>query len=333
MKRFKPEWEEQSAILMAYPHTATDWGVYLEEAQECFSNIIDALSHYQEVVVCVHPNDTKSQDYLAKMSQVQIALIETNDTWARDFGPLCVETNGIALYLDFIFNAWGGKYQAHLDNAISSKLAQKGLLKHPLRFVNFVLEGGSVESDGEGSILTTTSCLLNPDRNPNLDQAQITGVLKQELGAQQILWLDVQPLAGDDTDGHIDTLARFLDPNTIAYVSCSNRNDPHYDDLKNMEAQLRHLRNMEGEHYELLPLPLPSPKFYQNTRLPATYANFLWVNNNNQKVLFVPTYDDSADNKVLKILEDHTGVEVVGVDCSVLIRQKGSLHCATMQLY
>ncbi|BCZ16939.1 Agmatine deiminase [Helicobacter sp. NHP19-003] len=333
MKRLKAEWEEQTAILMAYPHAATDWGAYLEEAQECFYNTIYALSRYQNMIVCVHPNDTESQDSLAKISQVQIALCASNDTWARDFGPLCVETNGIALYLDFIFNAWGGKYQANLDNAISSKLAQKGLLKYPLRFVNFVLEGGSVESDGAGTILTTTSCLLNPDRNSHLDQAQITEILKQELGAQQILWLEVQPLEGDDTDGHVDTLARFLDANTIAYVSCSDRNDPHYDNLKNMEAQLKRLRNLEDKRYELLPLPMPSPKFYQNERLPATYANFLWVNNNKQKVLFVPTYGDPADGKALKILEDYTGVEVVGVDCSVLIRQKGSLHCATMQLY
>ncbi|BDQ29308.1 agmatine deiminase family protein [Helicobacter ailurogastricus] len=333
MKRLKAEWEEQSAILMAFPHTATDWGAYLAEAQECFYNTICDLSHYQNVIVCVHPNDTKSQDSLAKLDQVQIVLIDFNDTWARDFGPLCVETGGVALYLDFIFNAWGGKYQAHLDNAISSKLSQKGLLRHPLRSVNFVLEGGSVESDGVGTILTTTSCLLNPDRNPNLDQARIEGVLKQELGAEQILWLEVQPLEGDDTDGHIDTLARFLDPDTIAYVSCEDRNDSHYNDLKNMEAQLRRFRNTKGKKYRLLPLPLPRPKFHQGVRLPATYANFLWVNNNGQRVLFVPTYKDPADNRVLKLLEANTGVEVVGVDCSMLIRQKGSLHCAAMQLY
>ncbi|BCZ18682.1 Agmatine deiminase [Helicobacter sp. NHP19-012] len=333
MKRLKAEWEEQSAVLMAYPHTATDWGAYLNEAQDCFYNIIRALSHYQEMIVCVHPNDTKSQDSLAKLSQVHIALVDSNDTWTRDFGPLCVETNGIALYLDFIFNAWGGKYQANLDNTITSKLMQKGLLKHSLRSVNFVLEGGSVESDGAGSILTTTSCLLNPERNPNLDQAQIAGVLKRELGAQQILWLEVQPLAGDDTDGHIDTLARFLDPNTIAYVYCENRSDPHYNNLKNMDKQLRRFRNVDGKRYKLLPLPLPSPKFYQGVRLPATYANFLWVNNNGQRVLFVPTYQDPADDKVLKLLRSYIETEVVGVDCSVLIRQKGSLHCATMQLY
>ncbi|WP_104639119.1 agmatine deiminase family protein [Helicobacter bizzozeronii] len=333
MKRFKAEWEEQSAILMAFPHAASDWVGCLEDAQKCFYDIIETISHYQNVLVCVSPEDSATQDRLARFNQVQIVLVECNDTWTRDFGPLCVETNKVMLYLDFIFNAWGGKHSAHLDNAISSKLAQKGLLKHPLRFVDLVLEGGSVESDGEGTLLTTTSCLLNPERNPNKDQSQLNAILKQELGVERILWLDVSPLEGDDTDGHIDTLARFLNPNTIAYVTCNDPHDSHYQPLKEMEKQLKSFRTLKGKRYNLVPLPLPYPKYYQGRRLPATYANFLFANKGGQKVLFAPTYSDPMDAPVLKILQQHTGLEVVGVDCSVLIRENGSLHCATMQLY
>lgn len=333
MKRFKAEWEEQSAILMAFPHASSDWIGCLEDAQNCFYSIIKTITKYQNVLVCVHTHDAATQDRLAHLDQAQIVLVECNDTWTRDFGPLCMETNGVLLYLDFVFDAWGGKHSAQLDNAISTKLAQKGLLKHPLRFVNLVLEGGSIESDGAGTLLTTTSCLLNSERNPGKDQNQLSTILKQELGLERILWLDVQPLEGDDTDGHIDTLARFLDPHTIAYVACNNSSDPHYASLKQMEQQLKKFKTLKGKSYNLVPLPLPYPKYYQERRLPATYANFLFVNKGGQQVLFVPTYNDPMDAQVLKTLQKHTGMEVVGIDCSVLIRENGSLHCATMQLY
>ncbi len=333
VKRFKAEWEEQRAILIAFPHIASDWGAYLEQAQDSFYNCICALSKYQQVLVCVHPSDTQAQDRLARLGQVQIVLTEYNDTWVRDFGPLCVETNGVLLYLDFIFNGWGGKYPANLDNTVSIKLAQKGLLKHPLRSVNLVLEGGSVESDGAGTLLVNATCLLDSKRNPNIEADKLSAILKQELGLERILWLDTPPLKGDDTDGHIDTLARFLDPQTIAYISCNDTSDSHYQPLKQMEEQLKEFRTLEGQSYRLIPLPSPRPKYYQDRRLPATYANFLFANSGGQRVLFVPTYDDPADAIAMKILEKYSQLEVVGIDCSILIRENGSLHCATMQLY
>ncbi|WP_281747576.1 agmatine deiminase family protein, partial [Helicobacter suis] len=227
----------------------------------------------------------------------------------------------------------GGKYPANLDNAMSAKLAQKGLLKHPLRHVNLVLEGGGVESDGAGTLLVNSACLLDSNRNPNMEANKLSAILKQELGLERILWLDTPPLEGDDTDGHIDTLARFLDPQTIAYVVCNDTSDSHYQPLKQMEQQLKTFKTLEGRSYRLIPLPLPSPKYYQEKRLPATYANFLFANSGGQRVLFVPTYGDPADEIAIKILEKFTQLEVVGIDCSILIREHGSLHCATMQLY
>ncbi|WP_104578967.1 agmatine deiminase family protein [Helicobacter felis] len=331
MARFKAEWEEQSAILMAFPHASSDWGAYLSEAQECFLNIINTLAGYQRVLVCVHTSDSAGIDRLSRLSNVEVVLLDTNDTWARDFGPLCVETAGVHFYLSFVFNAWGNKYQSKLDNAISMKLAQKGFLRHPLRFVDVVLEGGSLEGDGAGTLLANRYSLLNSNRNP--DPEKSIARIKQELSLSRILWIDTPPLAGDDTDGHIDTLARFLDPETIAYVSCTDPYDPQYQPLKEMEQTLQSFRTLENKRYKLIPLPLPSPKYYQDQRLPATYANFLFANSGGQRVLFVPTYDDPLDAHILKTLEKHTQIEVVGVDCSFLIREHGSLHCATMQLY
>ncbi|WP_104711170.1 agmatine deiminase family protein [Helicobacter felis] len=331
MARFKAEWEEQSAILMAFPHASSDWGAYLSEAQECFLNIINTLAGYQRVLVCVHTSDSAGIDRLSRLSNVEVVLLDTNDTWARDFGPLCVETAGVHFYLSFVFNAWGNKYQSKLDNAISMKLAQKGFLRHPLRFVDVVLEGGSLECDGAGTLLANRYSLLNSNRNP--DPEKSIARIKQELSLSRILWIDTPPLAGDDTDGHIDTLVRFLDLETIAYVSCNDPTDPQYQPLKAMEQTLQSFRTLENKRYKLIPLPLPSPKYYQDQRLPATYANFLFANSGGQRVLFVPTYNDPLDAHILKTLEKHTQIEVVGVDCSFLIREHGSLHCATMQLY
>ncbi|MDF7806948.1 agmatine deiminase family protein [Pontiellaceae bacterium B12219] len=309
-KRLPAEWEPQDAVLLTWPHAQTDWADCLEAAQQTFAEIEAAIRRFQSVIL-VRPDAFD---------------LPSNDTWSRDFGPLTIEENGRPVLLDFTFNGWGGKFPANLDNALTGKLQNLGAFgTTPLRSIDLVLEGGSIESDGEGTLLTTSTCLLNPNRNPELNKAQIEHRLKDEFGAHTILWLDHGHMEGDDTDAHIDTLARLCPDRTIIYVACDDPADPHYPDLKAMEAELQALEN-----YRLLPLPWPSPKYDENgERLPATYANYLVING----AVLVPTYNDPADFQALEVVGNaFPDREIIGIDCSPLIRQHGSLHCVTMQI-
>lgn len=308
--RLPAEWEPQDAVMLAWPHGNTDWNPVLGQAQATFSNIIQTIERYQRVIlVGPEPYD-----------------LPTNDTWARDFGPITIEENGHPVLLDFIFNGWGGKFAADLDNAVTRGLHKMGVFgSTQLRTVDLVLEGGSIESDGEGTLLTTTECLLNPNRNPQFSKSQIEERLKAEFGVETILWLENGSLAGDDTDAHIDTLARLCPNNTIVYVACDNPADEHYEALKAMEQELAAFPG-----FRLLPLPWPSAKFDENgDRLPATYANYLVING----AVLVPTYNDPADAVALEVVQKaFPDREIIGIDCSTLVLQHGSLHCVTMQI-
>jgi agmatine deiminase len=233
--------------------------------------------------------------------------------------------------VDFTFNGWGGKFPAELDNQLTRRLHASGAFGDiDCRRINWVLEGGAIESDGQGTILTTRRCLLAETRNPGLTQEQIELLLRDRLGAQRVLWLEHGDLEGDDTDGHIDMLARFCDVNTIAYTACDDPSDSHYADLKAMEAELQALRSLRGEPYRLLPLPWPQPAYADDGhRLPLSYANFLIVNGG----VIVPTYDDAADEKAIAMLQQaFPDREVIGVPALAIIIQHGSLHCVSMQL-
>ncbi|MGN8382456.1 agmatine deiminase family protein, partial [Helicobacter pylori] len=215
-------------------------------------------------------------------------------------------------------------------NQVNFKLKHLGFLKHPLKTMPYVLEGGSIESDGAGSVLTNTQCLLEKNRNPHLNQNGIENMLKKELGAKQVLWYSYGYLKGDDTDSHTDTLARFLNKDTIVYSACEDENDEHYTALKKMQEELKTFKKLDGTPYKLIPLEIPKAIYDENQqRLPATYVNFLLCNN----ALIVPTYNDPKDALILETLKQHTPLEVIGVDCNTLIKQHGSLHCVTMQLY
>jgi agmatine deiminase len=310
-KRLPAEWEPQDAVLLTWPHAQTDWADCLEDAQKTFSEIEAAIRRFQPVIM-VRPD---------------AFALPSNDTWSRDFGPLTIEENGQPVLLDFTFNGWGGKFPAELDNALTSKLHALGAFgTTPFRSVDLVLEGGSIESDGKGTLLTTSTCLLNPNRNPELNKAQIEQRLKDEFGAHTILWLDHGHMEGDDTDAHIDTLARLCPERTIIYVACDDPADTHYADLKAMEAELQSLKK-----YRLLPLPWPSAKYDSDgERLPATYANYLVING----AVLVPTYNDPKDFQALEVVScAFPDREIIGIDCSTLIRQHGSLHCVTMQIW
>jgi agmatine/peptidylarginine deiminase len=318
MRRFIAEFEEQSFTQIIFPHPQTDWNEYLLEAQECFVNIIKSIQKFQAcVIVCYDIQAVKS--HFQNTKNLYFVEYITDDTWARDCSALSVQTqNGIEL-LDFTFNAWGGKFEAKKDNAMSSFLTQDA------KQIDFVLEGGSVETNGQNLLLTTSTCMLNKNRNPRLSKEQITQKLKSFFGTQEILYLNHGYLAGDDTDSHIDTLARFISTDSLMYVQCTDPNDEHFNALQKMQEELENFARIY--RLKLIPLPMTQAIYYEGQRLPATYANFLFVNG----AVLVPTYGVKEDSIALEIFK-HTFKqrEVVGVDAQVLIRQHGSLHCVTM---
>ncbi len=332
--RFPAEWEEQDGVLLAWPHESTDWHPVLASVEPVFVEIVRQISRF-ELVLIVAPDRrllaAKLRQGGAVMERVSIHEIASNDTWARDFGPLTVLEDGRPLLLDFGFNGWGLKFASNLDNRISRSLHAAGaFVGLPLKTPGLILEGGSIESDGAGTILTTAECLENPNRNPHLSRPELEKALCGLLGVERILWLEHGYLAGDDTDSHVDTLARLCPDGTIAYVACDDPADEHYQAFKAMEEELKSFRTKEGKPYRLIQLPWPEPCFdEEGKRLPATYANFLVING----AVLVPTYRDANDAAALAVIgEAFPGRQIIGIDCRPLIQQHGSLHCVTMQL-
>lgn len=333
-----PEWARQSGVQLTWPHANTDWAYMLPQVTECYLRLAFEIAT-RETLLIVTPDVEATQalinERLPQRATQNIIYHQcpTNDTWARDHAFLTVMSNTGAELLDFRFNGWGGKFAAQLDNAINKSLVSgtKPLLKGKyIDFLDFELEGGSIEVDGQGTLLTTSECLLNPNRNPQLDKAHKEALLKERLGIDRVLWLDHGYLAGDDTDSHIDTLARLCPNNTIVYVRCTDPTDEHYPALQAMEEQLHTFTTAKGTPYKLIALPMAQAVYDENgERLPATYANYLVMNH----AVLYPTYaqpdnDAQAARALRQAFPDR---DIVGVDCRALICQHGSLHCVTMQ--
>ena len=328
------EWAEQSGIQLTWPHKDTDWNYMLDEVTECYINVAREIAKREKLfIVTPHPDDVVSiiKDKV-NMDNVTLFECNSNDTWARDHGGITVidkESNNFVI-TDFGFNGWGQKFEAGLDNEITLNCYKGNIFKADYRNMNdFILEGGSIEVDGNGSIMTTTRCLMSKFRNPSYSKEEIEEVLKDSFGVSNIIWIDNGYLAGDDTDSHIDTLARFCPNNTIAYVKCNDVNDEHYSELKAMEQELIDARNIEGNPYNLVALPMADSIVFDGERLPASYANFLIMNN----TVLMPTYNQPDNDKMAieAISKAFPEYEVVGIDCIALIKQHGSLHCITMQ--
>lgn len=326
------EWAPQSGIQLTWPHAGTDWAYMLDEVERCFIHIAREIARRQPLlIVTPHPDEVKQKiASTVPMEQVRLVACNTNDTWARDHGAITLmDVEGPTL-LDFKFNGWGLKFAADKDNLITRRLVEAGALKgRYTNRLNFVLEGGSIESDGQGTLLTTSECLLSPNRNGQMNRIEIEEYLRSTFHVERVLWVDDGYLAGDDTDSHIDTLARFCPGDTIAYVQCTDPMDEHYESLHRMELQLQSFRTADGRPYRLLPLPMADKIEEEGERLPATYANFLVMN---EAVLY-PTYDQPHNDRCAKevLQQAFPGREVVGIDCRALIKQHGSLHCVTMQ--
>lgn len=330
---YPPEWYPQSTIQLTWPHEDTDWDYMLEEIVFCFANIArEILKRQKLLIVCRDSSSVRAvlgNDF--PNENLRLVEISSNDTWARDHAPISVIINNKPVLYDFTFNGWGLKFASDLDNQINKKLFAMQLFQKNASYKNmknFVLEGGSLETDGKGTLLTTTECLLSPNRNSYMSKIEIEKYLKNIFGLDRVLWLDYGYLAGDDTDSHIDTLARFCDEKTIAYVKCEDPEDEHFEALLKMEKQLQTFTDFEGNPYKLVPLPMAKKIVFQGERLPATYANFLIMND----VVLAPIYNTEKD----KIAIDQIKIafpqkQIVGIDCSSIVKQHGSLHCVTMQ--
>ena len=332
-RRLPAEWEPQDGILLAWPHAGTDWSEQLEAVEAVYLELTQQIIRSEKVII-ISPESEQVlhtlQAHGIPLDNIVSVSVPTNDTWARDFGPICVEERGKPALLDFGFNGWGLKFPACHDNQVNRLLSSRKLFAARMKTQALVLEGGSIESDGMGTLLTTSGCLLSPNRNPSLDRSELAQELLELLGCTRILWLDHGHLAGDDTDSHIDTLARFAPDETIVHVTCQDVQDEHYASLERMKRQLSTFTTENGAPYRLLELPMPKAIYSdQGERLPATYANFLVING----AVLVPIYDDACDERALEIISQaFPNHEIRGIDCRPLVEQHGSLHCITMHL-
>ena len=333
--RFIPEWEPVEYVLLALPNKDTDWDYILPEAIDQYRRLVKAITDedIKVILLCSDVDEAVGIMKDCRQDLIRYILTDYNDTWTRDYGMISVVRGERLRALDFGFNAWGLKFAADKDNLVNLRLNEKGIIA-PLAYRNerdFVLEGGSVESDGQGTVMTTSRCLQSPNRNGGKTKAELNRELLERLGADHVLWLDHGALEGDDTDSHIDTLARLAPDDTIVFTGTRNFDDPQFESLLAMRAQLTLFRTAEGNPYNLVELPLPDPVLDPDGhRLPATYANYLVANG----VIFMPTYaqPDKDELAMRSIQIAFPGHKVIGVDCRTLLRQHGSLHCATMQI-
>ena len=333
--RFPAEWEPQSAVLLAWPHAQTDWADRLGQVEATYVALVSAITRFQPAILCVADAAVhlraRAQLERAGVSpeRVRFVEIEYDDTWLRDSGPITlVDGAGMFRLLDFRFTGWGGKYEASRDDALVEGLTARALFRQSSpEAIDFALEGGGIETDGAGTLLTTWRCLS--ERHPDKTRDEIEQVLKRTLRQDRVLWLDHGYLEGDDTDAHIDTLARFAGPDAITFQACDDTADPHFAELQAMGNEIAALRTRDGQPYRLFPLPWAQPILDDGRRLAASYANFLIVDG----AVLMPAYGDAADARAAAVLaQAFAGREIVQVPCRALIWQNGSLHCVTMQL-
>ena len=332
--RFPAEWEPQSAVLIAWPHAGTDWADRLGEVERTYVALVSAIARFERVVILVGDSGIRSRAEALlgaagiDFGRIRFEQLPYDDTWLRDSGPITLKTGATPELLDFHFTAWGGKFAAGLDDRIVAELHARGMFGRASRQrIDFALEGGAIETDGAGTLLSTWHCLH--ERHPGLSREEISGRLQGWLHQDRTLWLDHGYLEGDDTDAHIDTLARFASADSIVYQGCDDPSDSHYAELRAMAAELAAFRTGDGRPYRLFELPWPRPIRDGDRRLAASYANFLIVNG----AVLMPAYGDAADEAAVAVMRRaFPDREIVPIPCRSLIWQNGSLHCITMQL-
>jgi len=345
-QRMPAEWEHHSATLLSWPHNRATWpGHRLEAVERVYLSILRELTRSDHVILLCGTKESSLYHHVQGIvdksnldrSRLTLLPLETNDVWARDYGPIVVYSQNSEpkkpLYLNWRFNSWGGKYPPYdADDCVPNLLADQFSIS--LKSIEFVLEGGSIEVNGAGTLLTTESVLLNPNRNPSFTKTDIEEILKIELGLQQVIWLH-SGLEGDDTDGHIDDLARFIDPKTIVCCVSEDSKDPNYETLQQNLSRLKEAKDVDGSSFRIIPLPMPDTRTNEQTvdgsdRVPASYANFYMANGR----ILLPLYDAATDEQALSIFrENAAGFDIVGIPCRDLVWGQGSIHCITQQLY
>jgi agmatine deiminase len=329
------EWARHRATWLSWPHNQETWPTQLEKVREVWVQMICALSPHERVYLLV--NDERAEQDVsvrlvrarAAMENVTLLKISTVDVWMRDYGPTFLtrasRENPLA-FNDWIFNGWGGKYQSYEDDErVTREVA--ALLKVPVFEQKVILEGGSIEVNGAGTCLTTEQCLLNKNRNPHLSRLQIETLLEDSLGVTHVVWLG-EGIVGDDTDGHIDDIARFVNPTTVLCAIEADSNDENYGFLQDNYERLQHAEDQNGTKLSIVPLPCPRPLYYEGARLPASYANFYIANN----IVLVPIFDDPSDAQALGILQQlFPEREVIGLRCNEVVAGLGAIHCVTQQ--
>ena len=332
--RLPAEWEKQGFVQLTWPHEETAW-YELPKVLDCYVEVAKAIARYEPLLIVCRDIAECKADMAARhytpAPDIRFVEAPINDTWARDHGAISVfGDQGEKCIEDFVFNGWGLKFGADLDNQITRDIYRAGAFAEDVKYLDmrpFVLEGGSIDTDGAGTLMATSECLCSLNRNEYLAQEEIEEQLKTAFGLERILWVDHGGIAGDDTDSHIDILARFCAPDTIAYTSCDNPADENYGPLKAMEEQLKSFRTLDGKPYRLIPLSLPEPLYLDDYRLPASYANFLIVNG----AVLMPgagsELDKKAAGQLQKAFPDRK-IEII--DCRALLSGHGGLHCITM---
>jgi agmatine deiminase len=327
--RVPAEWEKQEMVLMAFPHYNTDWSDDISSAYSIFIRIASTISYSQKLLLLVEPD---SGDIVKEMfcyhNNISFIPYRVDDTWIRDYGPISIYSDDQRVLKKFIFNGWGGKFNSDRDNQAANHI-YKSLYFGPSKLleVDFILEGGSIDFDGAGTALVTSRSILT--RNPHLTKNEIEAILGTELGINRFLWLDHGYLAGDDTDGHIDMLARFVSRETIVFLECLDRDDEHFQELSMMKEELKRLKNQENKPYKLIGVPMPKAIYKNSQRLPASYINFLITNSS----ILLPIYKDESDRIAIEIFRSlFAEREIVPIDSRRLVEQGGSIHCSTMNI-
>ena len=333
-RRIPAEWEKQGFVQLTWPHADTEW-YDLPHVLDCYVNVARTIVRFEPLLIVCRDiaecrADMAARDFSPEGLPIRLVECPLNDTWARDHGAIAVLDGTQKCILDFVFNGWGLKFGSNLDNQITRNIYREGVFAKDVQYVDmrpFVLEGGSIDTDGCGTLMATSECLCSLNRNEYLTQKEIEQKLCQAFGLQRILWVDHGGIVGDDTDSHIDILARFCSADTIAYTRCEDPSDPNYGPLKEMEAQLKTFRTLDGKPYNLVPLPLPDALYLDDYRLPGSYANFLVVNGG----VLIPGADSPKDAvaaaQLQKVFPDRK-VEII--DCRALLSGHGGLHCITM---
>ena len=332
--RLPAEWEAQAGVIIAWPHAGTDWAPRLPEIDDAYVALASAIARFELVIVCVADASVRERaarrlaDAGVPRDRVRFVDAEYDDTWLRDSGPITLAAGSDFRLADFRFTGWGGKFEASRDDRLIQALIKKDLFRNAEhRRIDWALEGGAIEPDGKGTILTTWRCMHQ--RHPQMSREDMTRLLAESFGADRVLWLDHGYLEGDDTDAHIDTLARFAPGDAIVYQACNDMADPHYGELARMAEELTALRTADGKPYTLYALPWARAIIDDGRRLAASYANYLVLNGG----VVMPAYGDANDAAAAAVIaKAHPGREIVQVDARPLIWQNGSVHCLTMQV-